>query len=67
MWYYKDGKKIFAGNSEDYALAVNAAIDCGEYIEDTEDEIVTADRVSCFNCRYRRWLSEGFCCMKYRG
>lgn len=44
--------------------AARIAEQCEYYAEDCEDELVCDDEKSCCNCRYRRWTSTGFVCMK---
>lgn len=40
------------------------AANCPDFCPDEEEEQDAADAVNCFNCRYRRWLPQGFCCRK---
>ncbi len=37
---------------------------CDRFAPDDEDEQTDAEPVSCYNCRYRRWLTDGFECRK---
>ena len=39
------------------------AVDCPWFQADDEDEWVSDDPVSCYNCRYRRWTAESFECV----
>jgi hypothetical protein len=40
-----------------------AAEVCPVFLADDEDEWVSDDPVSCFNCRFRRWTAESFICV----
>ena len=64
MFLEKDGKKVFANGKTDYEEAKKDAENCPYYSDDYEEEWVTADKRSCYNCRYRRWTAESFTCMK---
>jgi hypothetical protein len=48
-------------------MAAECAAGCRGFMEDTEDECVGDEPVSCYNCRYRRWTligDKGYLCMK---
>jgi hypothetical protein len=64
----KDGDYVrFAGfleNEDDYRVASEIAVDCSLYSVDDDDEDYCEGVRTCFNCRYRRWLADGFQCMK---
>lgn len=64
MWIYIDGKKIFDGNIEEEELIAKAAVECGMFAQDAEDELVSDRPITCLNCRYRRWTADGFSCQK---
>jgi hypothetical protein len=51
-------------NEEDTLAAVGIAAKCKEYSIDDDDEDYCEGARTCFNCRYRRWLSDGFECLK---
>jgi len=51
-------------SDDDLALAARAASACGTYRRDDEDEDPLGGALSCFGCRYRRWIPDGFTCMK---
>ncbi|MBM9616728.1 hypothetical protein JWJ90_20910 [Desulfobulbus rhabdoformis] len=58
---------IFLGSVEteaDLEAAANLATHCHEYQEDVEDEAYFNGSKTCFDCRFRRWLSGGFSCLK---
>ncbi|MGE5230079.1 MAG: hypothetical protein ACM3MJ_10215 [Deltaproteobacteria bacterium] len=62
-----DGELEFRGSvdsDDDLAAAARAASVCGAYRRDDEDEDPLDGALSCFGCRYRRWVPEGFTCMK---
>ncbi|QEM70200.1 hypothetical protein FO488_10750 [Geobacter sp. FeAm09] len=63
----QNGTIVFRGNLEsddDLAAAAHIAMACPSYRTDEDDEDYLERATSCFNCRYRRWLSSGFLCMK---
>ncbi|MBV7316030.1 hypothetical protein [Shewanella sp. NIFS-20-20] len=49
-------------DEEDYSLSRQLALECGLFAQDDEDEQTDPTLLSCFNCRYRRWLTIGFEC-----
>jgi hypothetical protein len=49
---------------EDFLAASEIAAKCPAYSIDDEDEVCCEDATTCFNCRYRRWLADGFECVK---
>ena len=63
MWDYSNGKKIFTGGRDSWNETEKIAAECGAFSMDCEDECITDD-VSCYNCRYRRWTSLSFECVK---
>jgi hypothetical protein len=60
------GRKEFAGGTEDFELAAKAAAGCAGFTPDDEDEQVSDDPVSCYNCRYRRWTEKSILCLNVR-
>jgi hypothetical protein len=63
----RDGELEFRGSvhsDDDLAAAARAASACGTYRRDDEDEDPLGGARSCFGCRYRRWIPDGFTCMK---
>ncbi|MBN2468161.1 MAG: hypothetical protein JXD19_08430 [Deltaproteobacteria bacterium] len=58
------GKKRFKYGQESYLLAAEAARHCSSFIGDDDDETVSNAYRSCYNCRYRRWTSDSFECLK---
>ncbi len=65
MWFTigKEGK-VFVGGKDDFRAAAKAAGNCQDFNPDVEEEIIADDRVSCYNCRYRRWTAVSFTCEK---
>jgi hypothetical protein len=49
---------------EDVAVAARVASACASYRRDDEDEDLVGGAANCFGCRYRRWVPDGFSCMK---
>jgi hypothetical protein len=60
------GQKEFTGGTEDFELAAKAAANCAGFTPDDEDEQVSDDPVSCYNCRYRRWDAKRILCLNAR-
>lgn len=64
----KDGDGFrFRGSIEDTEAELAAsecAAKCPAYSIDDDDEDYCEGARTCFNCRYRRWLADGFECMK---
>lgn len=44
--------------------AEQAAKACRCFARDDEEECFASEAVTCYNCRYRRWTSDSFECMK---
>ncbi len=65
MWFaIMEEGNVFTGGKDDWTDAATAAECCADFHPDVEEEIVADDRVSCYNCRYRRWTTASFTCMK---
>lgn len=65
MWIYNDHReKEFKAGKHKWDLAKQAAENCPNFKMDDEDELVSEEFTSCYNCRYRRWKVESFTCMK---
>lgn len=58
------GAMEYQGGKEDWENTAKIAASCGEFIEDDEDEQVSDELISCYNCRYRRWTDTSFVCCK---
>ncbi len=52
------------GNTDDLIAASEIARRCAAYSIDDDDEDYCEGARTCFNCRYRRWLADGFQCVK---
>ena len=59
----KRGKRFLPGPDAPLA-AQQAALECGCFSRDYEEECFASEAVTCYNCRYRRWTSDSFECMK---
>jgi len=65
FWKANDKKqKEFRLGHEDFDVAAEAAQNCQNFRIDDEDELVTDQDRSCYNCRYRRWTINSFVCLK---
>jgi len=64
--FYKNekGQRVFSGGNQDWDLAIKAANECMNFTHDVEEEIITDDEKSCYDCLYRRWTAESFICCK---
>jgi hypothetical protein len=63
MWIVTEkGLRLFRHGREAYGAAAQAAQACPVFREDVEDEWVTDEARSCYNCRYRRWTADSFQC-----
>lgn len=54
----------FPGGRTAWREAAEAAIICGSFRQDDDDELVADEPVSCYNCRMRRWTVDSFVCMR---
>lgn len=65
MWKVnEEGEKLFLLGKEAWQEAAEAATACSGFSIDDEDEWVSEEQCSCYNCRYRRWTRESFVCLK---
>lgn len=65
MWLLnQEGQKEFSGGKDDWNTAALAAEQCLSFKLDDEDELVADELRSCYNCRYRRWTTNSFVCLK---
>ncbi len=63
MWIItEEGSRLFRSGREDFAAAARAALSCAVFRPDEEDEWVTDEECSCYNCRFRRWTADSFMC-----
>lgn len=44
--------------------AQSMALSCPQFKPDVEEEWLAEETVSCYNCRYRRFVGSGIRCMK---
>ena len=59
----KRGRRFLPGRDAPRE-AERAAQECGLFSRDDEEECFASEDVSCYNCRYRRWTSDSFECMR---
>ena len=68
-WLDQSGAEaVFRGTVDlaaDLTEAARIAAACSSYRRDDEDEDPLQGAVSCFGCRYRRWVPGGFTCLKH--
>ncbi|MFA6941242.1 MAG: hypothetical protein WCQ54_09730 [Clostridiaceae bacterium] len=64
---YFNLKGEFTGSKEDYDIAGKISKECKYFKLDDEDELVSDEEISCFNCRYRRWSIKSFTCKNMEG
>lgn len=64
---YKLGQSEYAGGKEDWERVAQIARLCKEFVLDDEDELVSDEERSCYNCRFRRWTKSSFVCMRKYG
>ncbi|MGV8905812.1 MAG: hypothetical protein ACOH15_04355 [Acetobacterium sp.] len=51
-------------NLADWSQGHTIAQVCLQFRQDVEEEWVAEDLISCYNCRYRRWIPAGIQCLK---
>ena len=64
MWERRGNRVFFTGGKVDYKAAAAAADLCALFAPDCEEECTADEERSCYNCRYRRWTSASFECVK---
>lgn len=63
MFYVdSNGHRQFSGGQEDWQSTALLAAHCQEFLPDVEEELVSDDPRSCYNCRLRRWTATSFTC-----
>ena len=64
MWEAgKRGRRFLPGRDAPRE-AEHAARECGFFSRDDEEECFASEDITCYNCRYRRWTSDSFECMR---
>ena len=64
MWEAgKRGRRYLTGRDAP-CEAERAARECGLFSRDDEEECFASEDITCYNCRYRRWTSDSFECMR---
>jgi len=58
------GKRSFKYGKQNFRFAAETALECMAFTGDDDDERITDDNRSCYDCRYRRWTVDSFQCMK---
>lgn len=54
--------ELFLGQT-DWASGHAIASSCPQFFEDVEEEWLAQEPVSCYNCRYRRFVKNGIICI----
>jgi len=63
MWHTdRNDDREFSAGKESWELAAAQAEACRLFRQDVEEELVSDDESSCYNCRYRRWTADSFLC-----
>lgn len=60
----RKGQKEFSHGQEAFNTAEKASLNCHDFKIEDEDELGTDQDWSCYNCRYRRWTTDSFVCLK---
>lgn len=64
MWEQdQEDQRTFRYGQEAFSLAALAAETCAAFRPDVEEEWVTDEERSCYNCRLRRWTAASFACL----
>ena len=64
MWEAgKRGRRFLPGRDAPHE-AEHAARECDLFSRDDEEECFASEDITCYNCRYRRWTSDSFECMR---
>ncbi|MDI3548442.1 MAG: hypothetical protein PWR10_2094 [Halanaerobiales bacterium] len=58
------GKIVFSWGNEAWEKANKTASSCNNFKLDAEYELVADEKISCYNCRYRKWTADSFICFK---
>lgn len=56
------GEREFAGTKDDWDAAARLAENCNDFMADDDEEMISDQLRSCFNCRFRRWTQTSFVC-----
>ena len=63
MWCVNErGEQEFNRNKDSWVEAASLAQQCSGFKMDVEEELVSDEPISCYNCRYRRWTNKSFVC-----
>lgn len=64
IWDKGKRGRLFLPGRDAPEAAAEAALECGGFRRDYEEECFAEQEVTCYNCRYRRWTRDSFECMK---
>ncbi len=64
MRYVIREKETFSWGRLNQEQAASEAKACPLFAEDSPEECVSDCRLSCLNCRYRRWTRKSYVCLK---
>jgi len=59
-----EGQREFCLGRNAFSAAERESQNCADFRLDDEDELVVDPDRSCYNCRYRRWTTDSFVCLK---
>lgn len=51
----------------DWAAGASVANSCEHFKEDVEEECIAQEIISCYNCRFRRFVENGIVCTQKGG
>lgn len=50
--------------ADDWQHGHEIALNCSGFVQDVEEEWLADEVISCYNCRYRRFIGTGIRCVK---
>ncbi len=60
----EQGRYQYTGGKESWEEVTRIAAGCDDFLLDDEDELISDEDRSCYNCRFRRWTRDSFICMR---
>jgi hypothetical protein len=63
MWIVNNkGQKEYSSGKSDWEGAKEEASKCLVFMLDVEEELISDETISCYNCRFRKWTYSSFVC-----